>query len=1818
MLLLSAVVFLCGSAAGSHPALVRPAPARKESFLEHRNIHKTRTAGCPFSSKQRGPAGAAIPGCGLDKCDSPNRFRHNKIELCYSACQLDIRCVAFSWAGVGVDKTYPDKPVCTRHGFPSPTTTLPESNQTFCALHDVGPVCAKDNGVCKCQGTVVYGGGGTYLPAQHVNGTVGCGEAQFRTMSSQVKFSPLVQRKCHCLGVAFPSYVFSSGVSEELSEEAQEARYSRLSEDCSSRLKEFDERIARQNRLIRNEDAKLRRRTTRYHDKEVDDLNKKIQKGAEKIAKAKAERLAAKKAYLWKISYLRLQEAALEKVLNVSMHPPKTAIGKATDKKIDDIFDKSLVQKSQNGVAPQEIELRPPGLSDVDRTVTAHIASHAGPLKQDEQAIFRATGHEHAAPIILHSPTGSTFVSLEARIKNLASIKARLQQLAHASSSRAFVWREALIRIGAALSDAINDGRLQAAVQEGREQKQWFTKWNHLSDEVDHMKIQQAQDIFDLCGRFEREVAFFHLRKVEHMANRDTLAVSRAHLEEGCNDMANELPHFTAINNELSISEREFYKVTEKMPELPPVELPELQKPVPSPATYTDCWHYGPIKQVRCISKKGCRFQPKVASAKICQVKCSQSPRCNFFSFNTRTNRCMLMQRMQYSTNKGKNSPMWFQQVSGPRTCHQWTKVATEAKGVGIGAKFDQDSMRTLDFKNILTVAPFVSAGNYFVKLVWGSDFIEFKVPSEKNVFSQSQPEDITVTNIMTSVLRPLISGSATFCHACVSSSKSRPGGTCWALTPRWDRNRKCGCSSGSWRGNGLYYGGFSNANKCHGHGGGWAGPRLNKQPKGKVASLGLTIYVRDGNRSAILEQRPTCWTAATSTWDAFSQFFTSDAFACQARCYKHVECHEFVYDKQHGKCWLKYHEGEESEKEYEHSQRFSGPKECPPPLDPPKPPVGAPKDVGYKCATEHAPKGGDVCYCEGVVSYGAKGKFFREPVSDWVTCSNTEFGDPIVGTVKECFCNHEMGTKCAEEHAPGKAGVCQCNGKVSYGAEGEWKSKEVLGSVECNNNNFGDPIRGVRKACFCRAAKQDVFKLEEENEFVDPEASCPSETVQVGPISIAKEDKRNRFAYVCTGGGWFPLYSANSLTPSQKEEVAAKFPGKTPQQYACLQGCKGACVPQKGGLAVLHKNTAKFSDSWGSCTGDVTLYQHGGFKGWHANFAVGDHDFPAFLRAGAKNDDASSIKVPEGCIAVVYEHSKFLGWHATFKAGAHDYRDFLKAGARNDHASSIKVENSRPKPTPRPKRQDFGSCQDSVTLFQHSGFKGWAAHFHVGSFDHSAFTKAGAKNDQASSIKVPKGCIAVVYEHGHFQGWKATFNAGTYDYREFLKAGARNDHVSAIRVLNAELPKKLNPKIELDLFSDRDPSTCGMDGCQDRFKIQNVAACRDWCLSDAKCKAFTWDFDPFDKNHSAVRACTRFASAKPDPAAASQLFCKLQEACPVGSIQVGEVGAGSNGCGLDRCRDRFRHRTARACMQSCARDKRCQAFVFNEEPVVQNKTGNPIIWKLWRRRTCSKHKEVLQAKAGSLESCKADGIRHGANYISWSVRGSCLLCKVDANGKLMEHTYHRDSGIYHLTRTSGNSTENQGKGEKMCTRFGGTVPEYHKSSASQTFCKVFLPRFHREVCPSGSVQEHGNGADIRGCGLDACSDRYDTKTVEECKKKCGKDKKCKAFSFVRGKDKSGAFISVCTRHTHDIPNVKGKHGVFCKIQGEVFEEELYQPEDPREKSLHPDSEEEEVEKLYHSGYSDPKHDVPADISDFAEDDVPGEMDTGEIDTEEY
>lgn len=99
--------------------------------------------------------------------------------------------------------------------------------------------------------------------------------------------------------------------------------------------------------------------------------------------------------------------------------------------------------------------------------------------------------------------------------------------------------------------------------------------------------------------------------------------------------------------------------------------------------------------------------------------------------------------------------------------------------------------------------------------------------------------------------------------------------------------------------------------------------------------------------------------------------------------------------------------------------------------------------------------------------------------------------------------------------------------------------------------------------------------------------------------------------------------------------------------------------------------------------------------------------------------------------------------------------------------------------------RCDRNTCTGSVSVYQHN-FSGWVARFKRGSYNYHAFKAKGARNDDASSVIVPRGCKATLYEHGQFNGWAVTVGEGRHDLNSLKRRGFKNDRMSSIRVNNA------------------------------------------------------------------------------------------------------------------------------------------------------------------------------------------------------------------------------------------------------------------------------------------------------------------------------------------------------------------------------------------------------------------------------------------------
>merc|ERR1712144_121194 len=173
----------------------------------------------------------------------------------------------------------------------------------------------------------------------------------------------------------------------------------------------------------------------------------------------------------------------------------------------------------------------------------------------------------------------------------------------------------------------------------------------------------------------------------------------------------------------------------------------------------------------------------------------------------------------------------------------------------------------------------------------------------------------------------------------------------------------------------------------------------------------------------------------------------------------------------------------------------------------------------------------------------------------------------------------------------------------------------------------------------------------------------------------------------------------------------------------------------------------------------------------------------------------AAHLKAVEKCrCAVKDQHAK--GWTAANRNNANNAKAWKKAKhmlcvladtpeSRCNTGGLRRLSKPRLHSSVTNVRCDKNTCTGHVSVYQHN-FSGWVARFKRGSYNIHGFKAKGARNDDASSVIVPRGCKATLYEHGSFNGWAVTVGEGRHDLNSLKRRGFKNDRMSSIRVNNA------------------------------------------------------------------------------------------------------------------------------------------------------------------------------------------------------------------------------------------------------------------------------------------------------------------------------------------------------------------------------------------------------------------------------------------------
>ncbi|MDR1391468.1 MAG: hypothetical protein LBI95_03870, partial [Holosporales bacterium] len=142
----------------------------------------------------------------------------------------------------------------------------------------------------------------------------------------------------------------------------------------------------------------------------------------------------------------------------------------------------------------------------------------------------------------------------------------------------------------------------------------------------------------------------------------------------------------------------------------------------------------------------------------------------------------------------------------------------------------------------------------------------------------------------------------------------------------------------------------------------------------------------------------------------------------------------------------------------------------------------------------------------------------------------------------------------------------------------------------------------------------------------------------------------------------------------------------------------------------------------------DVTVFEHGDYKGRSQKLSPGRYNFADLKKSGAIGDDCiSSVKVDNGYKVTLYSDPDYKNFSKAFSSDSSYVGNEI-----NDRTSSIIVEKLHDNTTP-------------VTLYSEKDFKGIGQNFGIGKYDQNHIVKI-IGNDNTKSIRVNKDYKATVY----------------------------------------------------------------------------------------------------------------------------------------------------------------------------------------------------------------------------------------------------------------------------------------------------------------------------------------------------------------------------------------------------------------------------------------------------------------------------------------
>ena len=181
-----------------------------------------------------------------------------------------------------------------------------------------------------------------------------------------------------------------------------------------------------------------------------------------------------------------------------------------------------------------------------------------------------------------------------------------------------------------------------------------------------------------------------------------------------------------------------------------------------------------------------------------------------------------------------------------------------------------------------------------------------------------------------------------------------------------------------------------------------------------------------------------------------------------------------------------------------------------------------------------------------------------------------------------------------------------------------------------------------------------------------------------------------------------------------------------------------------------------------------VTVYEDCNYGGYGVHLPPGDYSLQDLRARDVRNDDVAAIRVSGGYQVTIYEHDGFQGRSRTLTRSD----DCLLGSGLYDQVSSISVSQVQPHAF-----QGFDSF--GVTVYEQCGYAGHAVQLPAGHFGLEDLRARDVRNDDVSSIKVPRGYEVTVYEHDGFQGRSLTLTENA----QCLSNSGFTDNISSIAV---------------------------------------------------------------------------------------------------------------------------------------------------------------------------------------------------------------------------------------------------------------------------------------------------------------------------------------------------------------------------------------------------------------------------------------------------